>query len=254
MTAGELSIFGLIPARCGSKRVPDKNIRRLNDHPLMAYAIRSAIDSGIFDSVMVSTDSEDYADIARYYGAEVPFLRPSELAGDKSPDIQWLQHLLSALKEDGRAPDCFAILRPTSPFRQAETIRRAWTQFQETEGIDSLRAVEACGQHPGKMWRINGPLMSPILPYTLDGTPWHSNQYAALPEIYVQNASLEIAWSRVVLEGGSIAGDVIAPFLTEGSEGVDVNAEADWWHAEYLVENGKADLPKISLSPYAERT
>ena len=168
MTSGELSIYGLIPARCGSKRVPDKNIRKLNHHPLMAYAIRSAIDSGIFDSVIVSTDSEAYADIARHYGAEVPFLRPTELAGDKSPDIQWIEHLLSSLKDDGRAPDCFAILRPTSPFRQADTIQRAWSQFQATEGIDSLRAVEPCGQHPGKMWSINGPLMSPILPYTLE--------------------------------------------------------------------------------------
>ena len=252
MTSGKLSIYGLIPARCGSKRVPDKNIRRLNHHPLMAYAIRSAIDSGIFDSVIVSTDSEAYADIARHYGAEVPFLRPTELAGDKSPDIQWIEHLLSSLKDDGRAPDCFAILRPTSPFRQADTIQRAWSQFQANEGIDSLRAVEPCGQHPGKMWSINGPLMSPILPYALDGTPWHSNQYAALPEIYFQNASLEIAWSRVVLDGGSIAGNVIAPFLTHGSEGVDVNAEADWWYAEYLVENEKAGLPNISLPPYTE--
>ncbi len=250
MTAAEPSIFALIPARSGSKRVPDKNVRRLNGHPLMAYAIRSALESGIFASVIVSTDSQAYADVARHYGAAVPFLRPPEFAGDTSPDIQWLRHLLGVLKDEGKAPDCFAILRPTSPFRQADTIRRAWEQFKHTAGIDSIRAVEACGQHPGKMWTINGPIMSPILPYTLDGTPWHSNQYAALPKIYVQNASLEIAWSRVVLEAGSIAGDVIAPFLTEGHEGVDVNAQSDWWHAEYLVAQGMATLPPISTEPY----
>ena len=250
MTAAEPSIFALIPARSGSKRVLDKNVRRLNGHPLMAYAIRSALESGIFASVIVSTDSQAYADVARHYGAAVPFLRPPEFAGDTSPDIQWLRHLLGVLKDEGKAPDCFAILRPTSPFRQAETIRRAWEQFKHTAGIDSIRAVEACGQHPGKMWTINGPIMSPILPYTLDGTPWHSNQYAALPKIYVQNASLEIAWSRVVLEAGSIAGDVIAPFLTEGHEGVDVNAQSDWWHAEYLVAQGMATLPPISTEPY----
>jgi CMP-N,N'-diacetyllegionaminic acid synthase len=250
MTAAEPSIFALIPARSGSKRVLDKNVRRLNGHPLMAYAIRSALESGIFASVIVSTDSQAYADVARHYGAAVPFLRPPEFAGDTSPDIQWLRHLLGALKDEGKVPDCFAILRPTSPFRQAETIRRAWEQFKHTAGIDSIRAVEACGQHPGKMWTINGPIMSPILPYTLDGTPWHSNQYAALPKIYVQNASLEIAWSRVVLEAGSIAGDVIAPFLTEGHEGVDVNAQSDWWHAEYLVAQGMATLPPISTEPY----
>ncbi len=252
MTAAEPSIFALIPARSGSKRVPDKNVRRLNGHPLMAYAIRSALESGIFASVIVSTDSQAYADVARHYGAAVPFLRPPEFAGDTSPDIEWIRHLLGSLKDEGKAPDCFAILRPTSPFRQAETIRRAWEQFKHTAGIDSIRAVEACGQHPGKMWTINGPIMSPILPYTLDGTPWHSNQYAALPKIYVQNASLEIAWSRVVLEAGSIAGDVIAPFLTEGHEGVDVNAQSDWWHAEYLVAQGMATLPPISTEPYPE--
>lgn len=252
MTAAEPSIFALIPARSGSKRVPDKNIRRLGGHPLMAYAIRSALESGIFASVIVSTDSQAYADIARHYGASVPFLRPPEFAGDTSPDIKWIRHLLGSLKDGGKAPDCFAILRPTSPFRQADTIRRAWEQFKHTAGVDSIRAVEACGQHPGKMWTINGPIMSPILPYTLDGTPWHSNQYAALPKIYVQNASLEIAWSRVVLEAGSIAGDVIAPFLTEGHEGVDVNAQSDWWHAEYLVAQGMATLPPISTEPYPE--
>jgi CMP-N-acetylneuraminic acid synthetase len=230
--------------------VSDKNIRCLDGHPLIAYAIRAALDANVFNSVMVSTDSEQYADIARYYGAAVTFLRPSELAGDKSPDIQWVEHLLSALRAEGRVPDCFAILRPTSPFRQSDTIRRAWSQFQKTDGIDSLRAVEPCGQHPGKMWTINGPLMSPILPYTLDGTPWHSNQYAALPKIYVQNASLEIAWSRVVLDYRSIAGNVIAPFLTNGLEGVDVNTEADWWYVKHLVEEGKASLPKITLTPF----
>tara|TARA_Y100001960_G_C14682173_1_gene831812 strand:- start:460 stop:1251 length:792 start_codon:yes stop_codon:yes gene_type:complete len=250
MASRDYSIFGLIPARCGSKRVPDKNIRNLDGHPLMAYAVRSAIDSGIFGSVIVSTDSETYADIARHYGAEVPVLRPPKFARDKSPDIQWIQHLLSVLEDQARAPDCFAILRPTSPFRQTITIQRAWEQFRKSEGVDSLRAVEPCTQHPGKMWSINGPLMSPILPYELDGTPWHSNQYAALPTIYVQNASLEIAWSRVVLEGGTITGDIIAPFLTDRTEGFDVNTEADWFYAEYLLENGKATLPNISLPTY----
>jgi CMP-N,N'-diacetyllegionaminic acid synthase len=124
--------------------------------------------------------------------------------------------------------------------------------FKKNCWYRSLRAVEACGQHPGKMWTINGPLMSPILPYTLDGTPWHSNQYAALPKIYVQNASLEIAWLKVVLDYRSIAGNVIAPFLTNRLEGMDLNTEADWWYVEHLVEGGKVSLPKITLPPFRE--
>ena len=170
----------------------------------MAYAVRSAIDSGIFDSVIVSTDPEAYADVARHYGAEVPFLRPTELAGDKSPDIQWIEHLLSSLKDDGRAPDCFAILRPTSPFRQADTIQRAWSQFQATEGIDL-----ACSR---TLWTASGQNVVDQRPSDVADPAIcagrHAvalDQYAALPEIYVQNASLEIARSRVVLDGGSIA-------------------------------------------------
>ena len=86
MAKKQPTIVGLIPARSGSKRVPDKNIRLLAGHPVMAYTISAALDSGIFADVIVSTDSEHYAEIAGYYGAEVPFLRPPELAGDRYPD------------------------------------------------------------------------------------------------------------------------------------------------------------------------
>ena len=98
------TIVALIPARAGSKRVPDKNIRPLAGHPLMAYTIEAALESGIFADVIVSTDSERYAEIARYYGAEVPFLRPPELAGDVSPDIEWIEYTLKRLRADGRVP------------------------------------------------------------------------------------------------------------------------------------------------------
>ncbi|MDX1707152.1 MAG: acylneuraminate cytidylyltransferase family protein, partial [Desulfobacterales bacterium] len=81
MSKKQPSIVGLIPARAGSKRVPDKNIRRLGGHPVIAYTIAAALESGIFTDVIVSTDSEEYAKVARHYGAEVPFLRPPELAG-----------------------------------------------------------------------------------------------------------------------------------------------------------------------------
>lgn len=244
------SIIALIPARAGSKRVKDKNIRPLAGHPLIAYTISAALESGVFDAVVVSTDSQEYADIARHYGAEVPFLRPADLAGSLSPDIEWVEYTLARLSEEGRAYDCFSILRPTSPFRKPETIRRAWTQFSEAEGIDSLRAVEKCAQHPGKMWVIRGERMSPLLPFSPEEQPWHSSQYQALPEVYVQNASLEIAWTQVVFETHTIAGHVLAPFLTEGDEGLDINQEEDWWYAEYLVTNGLTQLPDVWQTPF----
>ena len=240
----------LIPARSGSQRVADKNIRPLGGHPTLAYAIASARDSGLFGDVVVSTDSERYAAIARHYGASAPGLRPAEMSGPKSPDIEWVRHSLDLLEGLGEAYDCFAILRPTSPFRTADTLRRAFAAFVKAEGVDSLRAVENVGQHPGKMWVIRGERMMPLMPLTPEGQPWHSSQMAALPEVYVQNASLEIAWTRVVRKSGTIAGHVLMPFLTDPTEGLDVNTEADFWYANYLLERGEAALPPIAAAPY----
>lgn len=241
------SIVALIPARAGSKRVRDKNVRMLNGHPLIAYTIAAARSCGIFDSVIVSTDSERYAAIARHYGAEIPFIRPAEFSGDLSPDIEWITDILGKLHAVERNFDFFSILRPTSPFRLPETIARAWTLFQAQSGADSLRAVEKCKQHPGKMWVVRGERMLPLMPLTPAERPWHSCQYQSLPEVYVQNASLEIARTDVVLKKGTIAGETMVPFLTRATEGVDVNDERDWWYAEWLLARGEATLPKVDV-------
>jgi CMP-N-acetylneuraminic acid synthetase len=230
--------------------VPNKNIRPLTGHPVIAYTITAAVESGIFDAVHVSTDSERIAEIARYYGADVPFLRPAQFATDTSPDIELVEYTLTRFRDEGRPFDCFSILRPTSPFRKAETIRRAWQTFLEAEGVDSLRAIEKCKQHPGKMWVVRGERMFPLLPLGPAEQPWHSSQYPTLPEVYVQNASLEIAWSRVVFDGRTIAGNVLVPFITHGDEGYDVNDVADWIYAEYLLSTGGATLPRVSQVPY----
>lgn len=239
-----------IPARSGSKRVPDKNIKILNDHPLIAYTIRTAIDSEVFDDVIVATDSKQYAAISEYYGAEVPFLRSNEISGSKSPDIDWVAWMLTTLKSSGREYDIFSILRPTSPFRTSETIQRAWNVFESNKDADSLRAIEKCKQHPAKMWAVNGKRMLPILPFSNGSIPWHSSQYSALPEIYVQNASLEIAWTRIPLEQNSIAGEKIIPFISEGLEGFDINDPTDWMLAQNLLSSGQTSLPVFTQKPF----
>ena len=245
-------IVALIPARSGSRRIKQKNVRRLNCHPVIAYTISAAFNSGIFANILVSTDSRRYADIAEYYGAEVPFLRPTEMATATSPDIEWIRFTLRKLCESGQHYDCFAILRPTSPFRKAETIVRAWSQFLSNSKIDSLRAVEPCKQHPGKMWVLNNDRMAPLLDQPVEGPPFHSQQYASLPPIYVQNASLEISWCRNVLEHQSISGDIIMPFLTRDYEGEDLNDERDWFHVERLVQANLNLLPNIKNPPFPE--
>lgn len=241
----------LIPARAGSKRVADKNVATLNGHPLIAYTIAAARASHVFDAVVVSTDSERYAAIARHYGAEVPALRPAAMAGDTSPDVEWVEHMLDVLDAAGRRYPVFSILRPTSPFRLPGTIQRAWRAFAADPQADSLRAVEKCSQHPGKMWVVRGNRLLPLLPFGPEQQPWHSSQYPSLPLVYVQNASLEIAWTRVVRDSRTIAGVTIIPFMTEGLEGFDVNHPHDWHVAELLVSRGEATLPQVVEPAYA---
>ncbi len=244
--------LALIPARSGSKRVANKNIRELGGHPLVAYTIGAALASGVFSRVIVSTDSEDIATIARQYGAEVPLLRPAEFAADTSPDIEWLSHLLRTLRQQGETAECFSLLRPTSPFRQVETIQRAWQAFTADRQADSLRAVELCNEHPAKMWQIEGSRMSPVMANPdPQATPWHSTPYQALPQVYVQNASLEMAWCDTVLTKGSIAGQQILPFITEGVEGFDINRPEDWIVAEHLLHTGAATLPPVFVKTEA---
>lgn len=219
----------LIPARAGSKRVKSKNMALLGGKPLVAHTILNAIESRIFDRVIVSTDSEEIAQIAREYGAEVPFLRPQEMAQDLSPDIEWVIYTLEKIE-----CEIFSILRPTSPFRRPETIRRAMDLFFGKPGFDSLRAVELCKQHPYKMWVSDGDAIKPFMPDQGEPPEKYSSAYQSLPQIYVQNASLEIAWAKIPLEKKSIAGDRVIPFFTEGFEGFDINYPHDLILAEII--------------------
>jgi N-acylneuraminate cytidylyltransferase len=239
-------VVALIPARAGSRRVPDKNVRPLGGHPLLAYTIAAAAQSEVFADIVVSTDSSAYAEVARHYGAEVPGLRPAELARERSPDIDWVADLLTRWQRQGRTYDAFSLLRPTSPFRQPQTIRRAWAAFRERSDADALRAIEPCRQHPGKMWLLEDGWLTPLLSEGAE-PPWHSRPYQDLPPVYEQNGSLEIAWCRLVFETRSIAGRRILPFLTEGYEGFDINTPQDWLLADTLVRQGLAQLPRVDV-------
>jgi CMP-N,N'-diacetyllegionaminic acid synthase len=244
------SAIAFVPARSGSERVPRKNIRPLAGHPLLAYAIETAFQSGVFSRVVVSTDAEEVAEVARWYGADVPFLRPAEYATATSPDAEWLRFTLERLDE---AYDVFAIVRATNPFRGPDAFRRGLEQLVSTPEADSIRAVELVKQHPGKMWVLaeDGRTMKPLLDQSHLEVAWHAGQYPALPAAYVQNSALEIAWTRVVAETGTREGRVLAPFFTEGYEGFNVDDEEDWERAERLVAAGLARLPAVGRPPYA---
>jgi CMP-N,N'-diacetyllegionaminic acid synthase len=237
------SVVALIPARSGSERVPQKNIRPLAGHPLLAYAIATAKQAGVFDRVVCSTDSTKIAEVAQRYGADVPFLRPVEFATGTSPDIDWITYTLERLVDHY---DLFAIVRATNPFRGPDVLRRGLEQLLATPEADSIRAVELVKQHPGKMWVIEGKLMRPLLDQSHLDVAWHAGQYQALPEIYVQNSALEIAWTRVVSQTGTREGRVLAPFFTQGHEGFNIDDEEDWERARRLLDKGDAALPPVT--------
>jgi CMP-N-acetylneuraminic acid synthetase len=236
-------------------RVPGKNIRLLQDHPLLAYTVAAARRSGAFSRVVVSTDNQEIADIAIRYGAEVPWLRPRELAGSLSRDIEWVRHALDNL-EDADSARAFALLRPTSPLRTPESVSLAVQKLLDDPEADSLRAVEPCRQHPGKMWILRSPdRMEPLLEQPEGEQPWHSTPYQGLPAVHVQNAALEVAWVRTVRELGTIAGHTIRPFILDGHEGHDLNDEADWWLLERLLAEGVVTLPSpLPIDDPAQRT
>ena len=238
--------IALIGARSGSERVPGKNVRPLAGHPLLAYAIATAQQAGVFDRVLVSTDSEEIAAVGRHYGADVPFLRPGQFATATSPDIEWIAWTLERLPE---RYDVFALVRATNPFRGPDVIRRGLERLLATPEADSIRAVELVKQHPGKMWVVDGKVMRPLLEQSHLDVAWHAGQYQALPRVYVQNSALEIAWTRVVTQTGTREGRVLAPFLTQGYEGFNVDDEDDWSRAEALVTSGAVTLPGIDRPP-----
>ncbi|MBQ8167492.1 MAG: acylneuraminate cytidylyltransferase family protein, partial [Lachnospiraceae bacterium] len=148
-----MNILAIIPARSGSKSVPHKNIRELCGKPMIAYSIAHALSSKYINRVIVSTDSEKYADISRRYGAEVPFIRPAEYATDEALDLDVFKHALNYLKDhEGYEADIVVQLRPTYPIRRVEDIDRMIEICMSEESIDSVRSMSKATEVPYKMW------------------------------------------------------------------------------------------------------
>ncbi len=239
-----MSNIALIPARGGSERVKHKNIRNFCGHPLIAYTIAAAKESGCFDRILVSSDDTKTLDIAAGYGTDC-VRRPEEFATATSPDIEWVQQALAAVSKLESHYDTFSILRPTSPFRSAHTIKLAygiWDNWKRE--YTSLRAMEPVSQHPGKMWVERNLFAHPLL-LQPEGQPFHDSQMASLPEVFVQNASLEIAHTHTPRKYGTISGPSVFPFASQGFDGFDINTPLDWEFGEWLVENKKASLPNV---------
>jgi len=239
-------IVALIPARSGSKRISGKNLRLLNGVPLLAYTIATARESGIFDKIIVSTNDEGIAHVALKYGAIVPELRPEPLASDSSPDIEWVMHALNEWLFDS-LPNYIAILRPTSPLRQPLTLVNALTILKANSWADSLRAMERVSQHPGKMWKVDSDWKALPMQMQHPGrVPTHSSSSQSLEEVWIQNASLEIARVQKILETKLISGNHVMAYQMPGREGFDINTPDDLLFLEMLCQRNPEILPNLT--------
>jgi len=241
--------LALIPARGGSKSIPRKNILDFAGHPLIAYSIAAGLAAETVDRVIVSTDDEEIAAVARRYGAETPFLRPEEHSRDHTPDLPVFQHALAWLEEhEGYLPDIVVQLRPTSPFRRVWHIDQAVLRLVERPEADAVRTVCVPFQNPFKMWRI-GPdgFMQPIgVDLGVRYEPYNQPRQA-LPEIYWQTGYVDAAWRDTIMEKNSMTGDWILPLIIDPSEWVDIDSPDDWRRAERLLESGEVSLDDLGF-------
>jgi N-acylneuraminate cytidylyltransferase len=233
-------ILALIPARGGSKGIPRKNIRLFAGYPLIAWSIAAAKQSSLVTRVIVSTDDEEIAAVAREWGAETPFLRPVELAQDKTTDLPVFEHALKWLEDvEGYRPDILIQLRPTSPIRPHTMLDDAIRILLEHPDADCVRGVVPAGQNPFKMWRFNGERkpLNPLL--AVDGIPEPYNApRQILPPVYWQTGHIDAIRDTTITRKKSLTGDVIYPLLIDPKYTVDIDTLPDWAKYEALVYSG----------------
>ena len=230
-----MKILAFIPARAGSKRIPNKNIKHLNKKPLIVYTIEAAKKSKYINRIVVSTDSEEIANVAKKYGAEIPFLRPKEISQSDSTEMQFFEHALDWFTEnEDYEPDLIVLLYPTTPFRKTESIDEAIEEILKHPEADSLRSVKLCSEHPYKMWVIEDGYLKPFVKGKDPNI--HTLSYHLLPAVYIQNASIYITRPTTIRNKKSPTGDIIIPFVMDEMESIDINNPVDFKFAEMFLK------------------
>ncbi|MDD2689539.1 MAG: acylneuraminate cytidylyltransferase family protein [Candidatus Omnitrophica bacterium] len=235
----KLNIMCLILARAGSQRVPNKNIKILGTRPLIAYAIECAKKSKYVSRIIVSTDSDEIAGVAEKFGAEAPFRRPTQISKADSTELDAFIHALNWLKENQNyVPDLIVKLFPTSPFRKAESVDKAIELLLAEPQADSVRSVRLCSEHPHKMWTIDQKMnrLRSFIPLEEKRPEAHTLSYQVLPEVFVQNACIDVVRTSVIFKKNSITGTEIIPFVMEEVESLDINTPLDFKFAELLMK------------------
>ncbi len=243
--SGRLTRLGVIPARSGSKEIPRKNIKPFLGRPLLCWTVETAKQSEMFDRLIVSTDDDDIASIAKLAGAEVPFRRPRELAEDTTPTAPVIRHAVEWVRDhDHWLPGLIFVLEPTAPSRQVWHIREAAQLLERGDG-DSLASVSRVPQHyvPGKQLQLcaDGTLIG------LDGTSVQAmvHRRQDLPPSYAFNGLIFACKTAIVLQDPpSVWGNTVLAYVVDSKYAVDIDSSDDWVIAEgrcrHLLEEAGA--------------
>ena len=217
-------ILAIIPARSGSKSVPNKNIRLINKKPMLAYSIEHAQASKYINRIILSTDSKEYAEIGKKYGAEIPFIRPSQYATDTALDIDVFYHALKFLREkENYIADIVVHLRPTYPWRRVEDIDNMIEIMLSDPTIDSVRSISPSKENPFKMWTMSDD--GKLNPISTDIPECYNAPRQSLPHTYYQNACIDVIRETTILEKKSMTGKNIHGYLM--SDNLDIDTEDD---------------------------
>jgi len=231
-------VLALVPARGGSKSVPRKNLRIVGGKPLVAHSIEQARQSACITRVILTTDDLEIANAGRVAGAEVPFIRPAEIAQDLSTDFEFVKHALEWLRDnEGYSPELVVQLRPTIPVRKVSVIDQAIQVMLASLEADSLRAVTKASFTPYKMWHLGADgFLSPLLTLPDVREPWNSPRQI-LPDVYQQDGYIDIVRPRTIFEHNSITGRKIMPFFLD-RDSIDIDFERELAMADnVLTEN-----------------
>lgn len=237
-------ILALIPGRSGSKSIPNKNIKQYAGKPLIAWTIEQAKKSKYITDIIVSTDSEEYKNIAEKYGAEVPFLRPKEISNDHSTDYEFMKHAVDWLKENDRTPDMIVHLRPTYPNRKVEDIDGAIELFQRKNSgrtifnyFTSLRSVVESEYPAYKMYSIQGEELQPLFKSVNGIEEPYNNARQLLPKCYWHNGCIDITTPDCIERENSVSGDNIIAYVMDKTEVYDIDTIEEWDKSEKKVIN-----------------
>lgn len=233
----------IIPARSGSKGVPDKNIKLLSGKPLLAFSIAAAKLTSNIDRVILSTDSEDYADIARQYGAEVPFLRPVEISEDTSTDYDFIKHALDwFLETEGKHPEYLVHLRPTTPLREVSYIESAIEMIKNTENATALRSVHEMSESAYKTFEVEDEYLKCVgsNSFSLDAVNAPRQQFK---KTYQGNGYVDVIVSSYVMESKKLHGDHVLAYITPYISEIDT--EEDFEYIEYQAASNPSIISNI---------